>query len=271
MKIEKIPMSDRGAYVTCYIQDYSPEMPLWTSRPGVMVCPGGGYGMVSDREGEPVALRFLAEGFHAFVLTYSIGGNAAFPQPLIELSLAMAAVRERADEWKLNAAQICVAGFSAGGHLAASLGTLWNHDCIGGVVSENANRPDALILGYPVITVGDWTHQNSINTARAGRNDIDHLLATDLNVGQHTPPCFLFHTADDGAVPVQNSLLFANALTAHGIPYALHVYPKGIHGLSLASVQTCNGWKNCVNESVATWQTLCVDWLWDLFGKPEGK
>lgn len=271
MHIERIPIADKGAFLTCYIQDYSREMPLWTQRPAVMICPGGGYEMVSDREGEPIALRFLAEGFHAFVLTYSVVPNATFPQPLVELSLAMAAVRARAEAWHLNADQIAVAGFSAGGHLASTLGTLWNHEILKTIVPEGQNKPNALILGYPVISIGPNAHQASILNVCGGRTDLGDLLSTDKNVGTHTPPTFIFHTADDTVVPVQNALLFANALTAHHIPYELHIYPHGIHGISLADAQTCNGWQNCVNPTVATWQTLCVTWLRGLFAPPEGQ
>lgn len=257
--------------LTAYLVDPIDECPAQAPRRGaVLVCPGGGYQMLAGREGEPVALRFAAAGFSAFVLRYSIGSHAAFPQSLMDAMRAMRLIRQNADDWGVDPDKLAVCGFSAGGHLAASLGTLWNAPDVleqAGCTPADT-QPNALILGYPVITSTACTHGGSIDTLLQGHEaGLRPRLACENNVGPHTPPTFLFHTFMDDCVPVENALLFATALVKHDVPVELHIFENGGHGLALADAVTQKGaWD--VDADVADWMRLCVNWLRHQFGTP---
>lgn len=273
MNKEVFAFSEDGAItLTAYLHEPSAEMPIWRERPAVLVLPGGGYTVTSDREADPVALSFLAQGFHAFVLRYSVGPRATFPNPLCDASRALQYIREHADRWNVRANQIAVCGFSAGGHLAASLGTLWNDPEIMAAAgtSEGENRPDALILCYPVISAINHAQASwfTVQIPEQTREDLYEKLSCELHVGPHTPPTFLFHTYQDNLVPVENSLLFAQALALADIPFEMHLFEHGLHGLSLANELSSNGTAYQTNASAEHWFTLATTWLWRLFGKP---
>lgn len=228
-------------------------------RPGVLICPGGGYGFITDREGEAVALQFCAAGFHAFVLTYTV-----FPEfyrlPMLELSQAVREIRQSADSWNLDPDRIAVCGFSAGGHLAASLGVHWHK-----LQDAPDNKPNALILSYPVITSGEYRHPGSFENL-LGPNPSPEMvqeMSLETQVSANTPPTFLWHTVADDVVPVENSMLFAAALQDNKVPFELHIFPNGPHGLSLAVWETDDG--RGVNPHAAHWMGLCIEWLKDLF------
>jgi acetyl esterase/lipase len=232
-------------------------------RPAVLVLPGGGYRMTSPREGEPIALQFTAAGIHAFVLHYSVAPNR-HPQPLRDASRAMNIIRERAGEWNVDPGRIAVCGFSAGGHLTASLGVHWDKEFLQGVpgLEPGRNRPDGLILGYPVISSGEHGHAGSFGNllGDVASDDMLRFMSLELQVGDHTPPAFLWHTFDDAAVPVANSLLFAEALRAQGIPFELHVYPEGPHGLALATEETANNPEQVVPRT-QSWISQASSWV----------
>lgn len=273
MQREFIPMSEDGQiHLTAYLHEYSGEMPLWRRRPAVLVFPGGGYARTSDREADPIALAFLAQGFHAFVLRYSVGLDARFPNSLRDASRAIKMIRERAEEWGIAPDQIAVCGFSAGGHLAASLGTLWNDPevmkAVG--VAEGENRPNALILGYPVISALNHSDKDWFKVVTEGypREEIIARLSCERNVGPQTPPTFLFHTYDDNVVPVENSLLFAQALAQADIPFEMHIFQRGVHGISLANILSTSGSASQVDADAEKWFSLATAWLWRLFGTP---
>jgi len=276
MLIERFYLTeDQRVHLTAYIQEFSPEMQNWEKRPAVLVCPGGGYMATSDREAEPIALSFAAKGFHAFVLRYSVKEHAKFPNPLVEASKAMKIIRENAGKWHIDPDRIAVCGFSAGGHLAASLGTLWNDPEIMSLsgVQHGENRPNALILCYPVIHCDlegfGWMWKMVIGDRDA--EGMRKKLSCELNVGSHTPPTFLFHTYMDNLVPVEHSLLFANALAQNDIPFEAHIFQMGVHGLSLSNELTSNGQKELEDPEAARWMELCTAWLWRLFkGGPQG-
>lgn len=240
-----------------YLRDRSPEI-RDRQRPAIVICPGGGYGGTSDREAEPIALRFLAEGFSCFVLRYSCL-QAPFPGALLELAAAVALVRQNAAAWQVDPNKIMVCGFSAGGHLAASLGVFWNRDLVTGPLGlhHQEHRPNGLILGYPVITSGEYAHRGSFQNLLADRYDeyVD-LVSLETQVSADTPPCFLWHTADDEAVPAENSLLFAAALQKQRIPYEMHILPSGPHGLSLATEET-----DSPSESCKDWTVWATRWI----------
>ena len=273
MKIQHFDLSGDGRVtLTAYLHEPKNEMPIWGKRPAVLVCPGGGYGICSAREGDPIALSYLAAGFHVFLLYYSLGEKAAFPGPLTELSQAMAVIRSHAGEWGVIENQIAVCGFSAGGHLAASLGVHWNNPDIqkrAGVSGEE-NRPNALILGYPVITTSWMDHDGSLPRLSGDMEEADarRMLSCQLHVGAHTPAAFLFHTYEDNCVPVEDSLVFASALAAKNVPFELHIFEKGVHGLALGTPQTSNGWGGHDEPDFAQWMDLSVRWLWNRFGQP---
>ncbi|GGF83681.1 alpha/beta hydrolase [Paenibacillus aceti] len=236
-------------------------------RGAVLICPGGGYGYTSEREAEPIALEFNAAGFHAFVLHYSVAPRK-HPQPLLDVSRSIRLIREHAEEWNIVKDKIAVCGFSAGGHVAASLGVHWDKPFLQDGYDDQAetNRPDALILSYPVISSGEHAHRDSFNNLLGAEPEASLLAEMSLEeqVNEKTPPAFIWHTFEDQLVPVENSLLFAQAMRRQGIPFELHIYPEGPHGLSLATKLTATN-EEQINPHVATWMDLCIQWLNCLF------
>lgn len=221
-------------------------------KPAVIICPGGGYENHAYHEGEPVALKFAAEGFQSFVLKYSVAPTK-FPAALLELSKSVAHIREKSDEYLVDCNRIFLLGFSAGGHLAASLGVLWKEPFIQRVLgyNNNENQPNGMVLCYPVI-VNDFEigHRGSFE-ALIGKNpdkELAELVSLEKNVSNLTPPTFLWHTFEDNGVDVRNSLIFAEMLREHKIRTELHVYPTGHHGLGLAA-----------NEQGE--QGVCAEWF----------
>ena len=240
-------------------------------RPAIVVCPGGGYGFVSEREAEPIVRKFFGAGMNAYLLNYSVKERAKDYAPLIQVAKAIKLVRERAAIDNTDPKKIYVIGFSAGGHLAASSGTLWNlpvvRDALGitaGEAPEGINRPDAMILCYPVITVGKYTHKGTA-THVSGHDvltDEDiQKFSLNLNVDSTTPPTFLWHTAADKTVPVQNSIMFASALAEAGVPFEAHIFPYGSHGLSLSSSETADGNASYLEPHAEIWPDLALKWI----------
>ncbi len=293
------------AHLDIYSLEASEEMPSSKLRPMVIICPGGAYAWTSKREGEPVAMKFLAEGIHAAVLWYSVKPYA-FPTSITEVASSVYYIRTHAEELHVDMNKIFVAGFSAGGHLAASYGCFWNYEFLRDALKLTANkaswlRPDGLILGYPVITSDEKTHGESIENImgeddsilksqavreitemlcrRAGagkpviftlnerllgpkidRETFRAALALETQVSEDTPETFIWHTRTDGAVPVENTLRFVNALQAYDINYELHIYPEGGHGLSLANeVTRPNNGENV--PSVQGWIAEACRWV----------
>jgi len=252
--------------LTTYVLDYSPEMAHMKKRPAVLICPGGAYIRTSDREAEPVAMKFAAEGFHTFILRYRTAPSK-HPSPLLDVSRAMWIIRENAEKWNVDPDRIAVCGYSAGGHLTASLGVFWHEDWISEKIGmpKGINKPNALILNYPVITSGEYAHRGSFDNllGRDASREKLESMSLELHVNKLTPPTFLWHTFDDEAVPVENSLMFANALRKQGVPFELHIYPEGRHGLSLCLYETAGQGdpEDWINDHDATWFGLCVEWL----------
>jgi acetyl esterase/lipase len=247
-----------------YFLSYSPQMASGRKRPTVIICPGGGYEFTSDREAEPIAIKLNAMGIHACVLRYSVS-PAVFPASLLELAAAVALVRKNAEEWNVDQDRIIAAGFSAGGHLAASLGVFWNESFLSeklGVANE-AIKPNGLLLSYPVITSGEYAHRGSFNALLGkGGEEMLERVSLEKHVTEHTPPTFLWHTFTDEPVPVENSFLFANALLKKKISLEMHIYPQGAHGLSLGTEETRSPHnERSVQLEVANWIEMAGRWI----------
>lgn len=243
MECMNVQLAPNKARLTCYLQDKSKDMPNADIRPAALIFPGGGYQYCSDREAEPVALAYLAEGYNAFVLRYTTGMDCPLDKALQDAQAALAYLRQNADELRIDPHMIAAVGFSAGGHLAAALGT------------QSEEKPDALVLGYAVTLGATWAPMGKISEPDLGS------LVTDT-----TPPAFIFATQGDSLVPVKNSLVFADALADHDIPFALHIFPIGEHGLSLARPCTSRGDQTKVNEDVARWLPMSIKFLQDIWG-----
>lgn len=250
--------------VTVYLPAYFPDFGKQGLRKAVVICPGGGYANVSLREGEPVALQLVAAGIPTFVLTYSVV-PAQFPTALTQLAEAVAYVRENAAEWQIDPEKILVAGFSAGGHLAASLGTMWDSRLAELGYDSASIRPNGLILGYPVITSGEYAHRGSFENLLGTDNRVawsEHSL--ENLVTMQVPPVFIWHTVADQAVPVENTLAFVQALQKVQVAYECHLYPNGPHGLSLANETTATDHNPSV-PNIQSWLSLLLTWLETFF------
>jgi acetyl esterase/lipase len=224
------------------------------NKAAVIVCPGGGYGMRASHEGEPIALWLNTLGISAFVLRYRVAPYS-YPCALLDAQRAVRYVRFHAQSMGINAEKIGILGFSAGGHLAASASTHYDRGNPNAfdLIEQESCRPDLLVLCYPVITmIAPYTHEGSrLNLLGPEPSpELIESMSNELQVTADSPPTFLWHTSDD-PVFVENSLLYASALSRHKVPFDLHVYEKGTHGLGLAEE----------DEHVGTWTDLCSIWL----------
>lgn len=238
MKSQTISLGGEAS-LTAYLWEDSAELAV-LSRPAVLVIPGGGYIMCSDREAEPIALAYAAEGFQAFVLRYTV--RQGFEAPFREAKAALSLLHEHAEVWHIGKGQLAVCGFSAGGHLAAALGTL------------HEGAPDAMILGYPAVMGKFW---------KAAGFDIPDLVE---RVHKGASPAFLFACEDDAVVPVENVLSFADALRRCEVPFEAHIFRRGGHGVSLAKLHTSSGGAEMVNPRAEDWFPLSVSWLKETVG-----
>ncbi len=239
--------------------DFCPTIDLYpietdAPRGAVLICPGGGYSHRADHEGEDVARKFNASGLHAFVLQYRVAPNR-HPSPLEDAIRAIRIIRSNAKNWKVDPDHVAVCGFSAGGHLAASLGVHYErgHSHAEEMLDQIGSRPDAMILSYAVISSGEFRHNGSFENllGKDAPEELMEKMSLEKQIDAETPPAFLWHTADDAGVPVENSLLFAKQLSKHNIPFELHVYEQGRHGLGLAPE----------DPHVASWFEHCREWL----------
>lgn len=232
-------------------------------RPCVLICPGGGYGFISDREEEVIAMHFLAEGYAVFMLSYSVEPHL-FPAQLREVAAAMELIHSNAEKWMCDPNRIAIAGFSAGGHLAAHYSNAYDIPEVREIFPES-KPAQAAILSYPVITADSaHCHANSFRRLLGheyplSREELDKF-SCDRLVSRRTPPTFLWHTVADELVPVQNSLLYAQALASCGVPFELHIYPAGFHGLSTVDDVTNSGLDEKMVRAKA-WLQNMKDWL----------
>ncbi|HIT90205.1 MAG TPA: alpha/beta hydrolase [Candidatus Merdenecus merdavium] len=263
--IEFQPLDHKEAQVTGYLRTIIKEQQNRKKcYPAIVICPGGGYEMVSEREAEPVAYEYMAAGYHVFILRYSIRPKAGDFRPLMELANTVEKIRKNAREWKVDPDCIAVCGFSAGGHLAASLGTLAHNEAFIKAYGKNHGfYPNAMVLSYPVITADEYAHIGSIENASGNKKGTEEykFFGLDHHVTKDTCPVFLWHTSEDDCVPVENSLAMARALSKEKIPYELHVFPHGGHGMSVCTEEV--GVKSPYNQR---WMKWSIEWLNQLFG-----
>jgi acetyl esterase/lipase len=239
------------------IPTLTPYLPAPEKATGaaIIICPGGGYEHLSEREGRPVAEWLNSVGVAAFVLKYRIGPRYHHPAPLEDAARALRTVRARAKEWGLDGARIGILGFSAGGHLASTAGTHFDAGKADSPdpVERMSSRPDLMVLIYPVITMRAATHAGSKRNL-LGENpapELVALLSNDEQVTKETPPTFLVHTFTDATVPLENSLLFVAALRRAGVPLEFHLYERGRHGFALGDG----------DPALSSWTARCADWL----------
>jgi acetyl esterase/lipase len=237
---------------------YLPD-PAKATGAAIVICPGGGYGGLAPHEGRDYA-RFLNEyGVVGFVLKYRLGSSGyRHPAMLQDAARAVRTVRARAGEWNLDPKRVGIMGSSAGGHLASTLLTHFDagKPDAADPIERQSSRPDLGILCYAVISFGEFGHRGSMNNL-LGKDPSPELvreLSNELQVTKYTPPCFIWHTYEDGGVPVENSLQFAEALRKARVPFDLHVYQKGQHGLGL-------GTRDWNPEKRHPWTRDCIFWL----------
>lgn len=265
--LEFKPMENTSGVVRAYLHTPLTEDHVETRRlkyPSVVICPGGAYAMVSTREADPVALEYIAAGYNTFILDYSVGEEAKGFVPLMEISKTVMKIREMSDEWSCDPNQIVVCGFSAGGHLAGSLATMWDDAELKKVFdNENGkNMPNGAILAYPVITASEYAHVESIENVSGAKEGTEKYKYFSLEdrVDKKTCPVFLWHTADDETVPVENAILMTTALVKSKVSCESHIFPTGKHGLSTCTIES--GRPNAYDRK---WMSLSISWLNELF------
>lgn len=233
---------------------YLPD-PANATGAAFIVCPGGGYAGLAPHEGEPVALWLRANGIASFVLKYRHSPKFAHPVPLGDAQRAIRTIRAHATEWKIDPTRIGILGFSAGGHLTASAGTHYDagNANSGDPIERVSCRPDALVLVYPVITMGEKTHAGSKKNLLGENPDpkLVELMSNEKQVTNDTPPTFLIHGVNDTAVDSDNSTMFADALKRTGVPFEYHLFEDGPHGFGLGEKF----------QHLKGWPAMCANWL----------
>ncbi|WP_265455250.1 alpha/beta hydrolase [Enterococcus sp. HY326] len=261
----------RQATLTTYIHDQSAngkgQIPL---RPALIILPGGAYSFLSDTEAEPVALTFMEAGFNTFVLRYSVKEASVFPNPLEEISLAVWTVRQRAAEWQINPDAIVAVGFSAGACIAGMLSSQWEDENLLrrlGIPPEG-NKPNAVVMAY-----GATSNQRLLATAEVIPEDLGKIardrtpeLELINYVNEKTAPTFLWQTRYDQNVPAEQALQYAQKLFDYQIPYELHIFQGGRHGLSVNnSLSSYKDKEQEKTKNVSFWVPMCINWLYSLF------
>lgn len=265
-KIIKLCDDRQHVTLTSYVHD-----DISNPRITVVVCPGGGYWETCvDREGDPIAEYYYNAGMNAFILDYSTASKCSITnlEPIVEVALAIKYVRENAADLGVASDKIVTCGFSAGGHLAGSAGILWDIPEVMQALGDSPkgiNRPDGMILSYPVITAFEYAHCGSFINLTGNENygeETKSKLSLNKNIDSTTPPIFIWHTATDDCVPVENSILIISECAKNHVPFEAHIYPYGPHGMSLATKEVCG---ENLDLHVATWAELSVMWLKDMF------
>lgn len=265
-KTNEVERRDSGNFVSVRLVQH-PSIDVYlpskqnTTGQVIVICPGGGYGMLAyDWEGTDIAKWLNANGIAAIVLKYRLPNSKSNIDPklspLLDAQRAIRIVRANAEKWNIKRDKIGIMGFSAGGHLASTAGTHFDkgNSNAADSVDRLSSRPDFMILMYPVITMSKpYMHRGSKNNLIGANADsaTAAYYSNDLQVTKETPPTLLVHSTDDGTVPVENSLSFYQALKNNSVPAEMHIYPYGGHGFSLAIGK----------GYLSTWTDRCIDWL----------
>lgn len=269
---------ERYVSLEALVLQQSPDSTLPNfARPALVVCPGGGYANISEGEGLPAVLPFLTEGYQTFILTYSIGDDSRYPNPLIDVSMAVRWVRANADRLNIDPDRVGIMGFSAGGNCAAMLATQWHLDRWKSAeldaikaanmpeLEQHSNQPNAAILCYATTDLFAFPDLEKTRTIESGIGVISVERLPESNpvdhVTERTCPVFLWHTAEDETVPAIQSIAFAQRLMESGVPVELHVFERGGHGLSVANRLTDTGDDKPIPPSVPGWINLAITWL----------
>lgn len=270
----------------CEKTDYQPKLHVYIpneteeldkfmpKRPTMLICPGGAYRYTSDRECEPIALFYMSKGYNCCVLRYTCA-PARFPVQLAEAGKALLMIKENAEEWKVDTDKIFVCGFSAGGHLAASLGVFWDKPFLADILGAESDmlKFSSLVLSYPVISqnverklggsVGSF--KNLLGEGeRFEDEEALQMQCLERQVSETTPPTFIWHTYEDASVPVETSLMFGMALRKHNVPMEMHIYEHGRHGQANGRRSTC-----IADQRLADWMEISYSWLEEEHGMPE--
>lgn len=298
MKIEKIKLYENRNDVTLtgYLLDDCVAWEKGGHRPAIIICPGGAYLNLSDAEAEPVAIRFASMGFHTFVLKYSVYNEGhpenvldlskplipkpqcCYPNPMLEIGQSILILKENSEEWLIDTERIGICGFSAGAHNAAMYAANWHTSLFTEHFHKPTEyfRPAVCILGYTLSNYVEMKkcarhigeNGRTLNTASnisflgtdAPDEELLRKVSPALNVTKNMPPTFLWATAEDNLVPVQQTIWMANALADLSIPFEMHIFENGYHGLSIAT-QASAAAKTWINPDVAKWVDLCEAWL----------
>ena len=258
MRYEKIDLNCNGAYLEVFVAEKVGDF----KRKALLVIPGGGYHAVcANREGEPIAQAFMPYGYNAFVLHYTVGRKKPYPAQLAEASLAIAHIRDHADEYGIDPERVFAVGFSAGGHLAGSLGTMWHrsevYEATG--IEYGYNKPNGVMLIYPVINGHTGSFNNLLCKDEPTKDELDYMRI-DLAADERSCPTFIMHTVTDQIVPVMNALDMAAALTRSKVPYEVHIYPDAPHGVALGNGITAVGNPKYINAEIAKWIAQADAW-----------
>ena len=262
---ELYPQRERGigGQLTIYALQPIQKVDPYRRFPAILILPGGAYQWVSPREAEPVAMRFLSRGFSCFLLKYSCAPSR-FPVALREAAMAMRFIREEADRFHVDPDKVAALGFSAGGHLCGTLGTLFDGEEVSDIAPAATIRPDALILCYPVSVSQGRTHAESFANLCGNDDVLKDRLSLDRLIRKDMMPVFLWHTRTDGSVPVDGTMKVAVALAEQDVPFTLHVFADGRHGLATADdLVYRRDDLPPVSDGVRDWPELVVRFLWE--------
>ena len=254
-------MDDRpDVYLDCFVSSTRLK-----NRDALLIIPGGGYCVVcTSHEGYPIAEAFQPYGFNCFVLHYHVGDDMKYPEPQLEASYAMKYIRENSDALEINPERVFIMGFSAGGHLAGCLAAKWQEYA---VEPYGINKPTGAVLCYPVLTAEEGHRHTESFCNLLKKDNIDDVdlapYSIDKCVSEHSAPAFFMHTSDDPVVPVESSLFTALAYKENGIPFEMHIFNHGPHGVSLANEVTCTPDSDCAffDSDIAKWVEYAAKWM----------